>query len=51
MNFGLQYVAQGKNGPETRTMKVDETLYRKAAENDMTLRQYLKATVTDCDYN
>lgn len=52
MEFGLQYMARGKDGrTELKTYKVDETLYRKAAEQNMTPRQYLKATLTDCDYS
>lgn len=50
MNFGLQYMARGKNGSELKTFEVDESIYRKAAEKNMTLRQYLKGTLTDCDY-
>lgn len=51
MKFGLQYMARGKDGrSEVKTFEVDETVYRKAAESNMTLRQYLKHSLTDCDY-
>lgn len=50
MIFGLQYMARGKDGTKPKTLEVDETIYRKAAERNMTLRQYLKATLEDCDY-
>jgi len=51
MKFGLQYMARGKNGSELKTFEVDESIYRKAAEKNMTLRQYMKATLTDTDYD
>lgn len=53
MNFGLQYMAKNpKTGrSEPKTFEVSEELYRKAANKNMTVRQHLKAELTDCDYS
>lgn len=51
MEFGLHYAAHENGKTVNKTLKVDETLYRKAAEKGMNVRQYLRATCQDADYN
>lgn len=48
--FKLQYMGRDANGkPKEMSKEVDESVYRKAAENGQSLRQYLDETTTDAD--
>lgn len=51
MDFNLEYVAYDNQTGKSalKSFKVDESIYRKATESGMTLRQYLKAAVPDAD--
>lgn len=52
MDFPITYMAKdpktGRSAVKTKT--VDESIYRKATEKNMTLRQFMQVELSDCDY-